>query len=76
MNHSHMEVTKPDVRISYIFVLLAVAWSIILAVVVTVSSQGDFSLSHIWPYLLFMVFGLALIYNSYRSTINKITRKK
>lgn len=75
MYHSQKEVKKADTRISYIFVLLAAAWSIILVVVVMASTHGDFSLTHVWPYLLFMMFGLTLIYNSYRSTINKITKK-
>ncbi len=75
MNPSQMEVTKPDIRISYIFSLLATVWLIVLATVVVISSHGDFSITHVWPYLVFMIFGLALIYNSYRSTINKIIKE-
>ena len=75
MNRSQLEVVKADARISYIFSLLATVWSIILGTVVVVSSRGDISITNVWPYLVFMIFGLALIYNSYRSTINKITKK-
>ena len=72
--HEH-EAVNPDPRLTYIFVVIATGWSVILATVSIYASPENPSIANAALYGFFWIAGLALIYNSYRSTINKILRK-
>lgn len=70
------EAVDLDPRVTYIFVVIAIGWSFILATVIIYSSRENISVAPAVLYGFFWIAGLALIYNGYRSTINKILRKK